>query len=87
MTAPRPGDAFRLDLDRTVIAGRPIEVDPPHRLVIGWNRQGTDNAQPTPALILFMIISFRRDRLLGGGQVAPSVTTNPVVVRILGGRR
>jgi len=51
MTAPRPGDAFHLDLDGTVIAGRYIEVDPPHRLVIGWDRQGTDNATPTPASI------------------------------------
>jgi uncharacterized protein YndB with AHSA1/START domain len=51
MTAPRPGDAFHLDLDGTVIAGRYIEVDPPHRLVIGWDRQGTDTATPTPAFI------------------------------------
>jgi hypothetical protein len=28
MTAPRPGDAFHLELDGTVIAGRYIEVDP-----------------------------------------------------------
>ena len=51
MTAPRPGDAFHLDLDGTVIAGRYIEVDPPHRLVIGWDRQGTDTATPAPAFI------------------------------------
>jgi uncharacterized protein YndB with AHSA1/START domain len=51
MTAPRPGDAFHLDLDGTVIAGRYIEVDPPHRLVLGWDRQGTDNATPTPAFV------------------------------------
>ncbi len=51
MTAPRPGDAFHLDLDGTVITGRYIEVDPPHRLVIGWDRQGTDTATPTPAFI------------------------------------
>jgi uncharacterized protein YndB with AHSA1/START domain len=50
MTA-RPGDAIHLDLDGTVIAGRYIEVDPPHRLVIGWDRQGTDTATPTPAFI------------------------------------
>ena len=47
------GDAFHLDIDGTVIAGRYIEVDPPHRPVIGWDRQGTDNTQPTPALIEF----------------------------------
>ena len=51
MTAPRPGDAFHLDLEGTVIAGRYIEVDPPHRLVIGWEPQGTDTATPTPALV------------------------------------
>ena len=51
MTAPRPGDTFHLDLDGTVIAGRYIEVDRPHRLVMEWERQGTDDATPTPALI------------------------------------
>ncbi len=51
MTAPRPGEAFHLDLDGTVIAGRYIEVDPPHRLVIGWARQGNDKATPITALI------------------------------------
>ena len=51
MTAPRAGDAFHLDLDGTVIAGRYIEVDPPHRLVIGWDRQGTDKPTPTPTCI------------------------------------
>ena len=51
MTAPRPGDAFHLDLDGTVIAGRHIEVDPPVRMLIEWDRQGTDKATPTLALI------------------------------------
>ena len=51
MTTPRVGETFHLDLDGTVIAGRYIEVDPPHRLVIGWDRQGTDTATPTPAFI------------------------------------
>jgi uncharacterized protein YndB with AHSA1/START domain len=51
MTGPRPGDAFDLDLDGTVIAGRYLEVDPPHRLVIEWEPQGTDTATPTPASV------------------------------------
>ena len=51
MTAPRPGDAFHLDLDGTAITGRYIEVDRPHRLVMERNRQATDNATPTPARI------------------------------------
>ena len=51
MTAPRVGDGFHLDLDGTVIAGRYIELDPPHRLVIEWDRQGTNKATPTPTCI------------------------------------
>ena len=34
-----------------MIAGRYIEVDPPHRLVMGSDRQGTNKATPTPAFI------------------------------------
>ena len=51
MTAPRPGDTFHLDLDGTVITDRYIEVDPSHRLVLGWDRQGTDTATSAPAFI------------------------------------
>ena len=51
MTAPRPGDPFRLDLDGTLIVGRYIEVEPPYRLVIEWDRQGTGTATPVPTII------------------------------------
>ena len=53
MTDPRPGEPFHLDLDGTVITGRYIAVDPPHRLVIEWDRPGIDNTAPAPALIEF----------------------------------
>lgn len=53
MTGPRPGDRFHLVIDGTVIVGRYIEVDPPHRMVIGWDRQGTDHASPTLVEITF----------------------------------
>ncbi len=52
MKAPRPEDAFHLDLNGTVIAGRYIEVDSPHRMVIEWDRQGTATVTSTPALIV-----------------------------------
>ena len=51
MTAPRPGDPFDLDLGGTAITGRCVEVDPPHRLLIEWDRRGADTATPTPALV------------------------------------
>jgi hypothetical protein len=55
MTAARPGDAFHLDLDRTVIAGRYLEVDPPaadalaSKGLVGAFAAGT--APSVPALI------------------------------------
>ena len=51
MTAPRVGEAFHLELDGTAIAGRYIEVDPPHRLLLSWDCQGTETATPTPTFI------------------------------------
>ncbi len=51
MTAPRVGETFQLDLDGTAFAGRYIEVDPPHRMLLRWDRQGTDEATPTPTFI------------------------------------
>ena len=51
MTAPRVGETFRLDLDGTAIAGRYIEVDPPHRMLLRWDRQGSDATTPTPTFI------------------------------------
>ncbi len=53
MTVPRPGDPFHLDLDGTVITGHYIETDSPHRLLIEWDRQPTNNTAPAPALIEF----------------------------------
>lgn len=51
MTAPRLGETFDLDLDGTAIAGHYIEVDPPHRMLLRWDRQGTDTATATPTFI------------------------------------
>ena len=34
-----------------MIAGRYIEIDPPVRMLIEWDRQGTDKATPALALI------------------------------------
>jgi uncharacterized protein YndB with AHSA1/START domain len=45
------GETFHLELDGAVIAGRYIEVNPPHHMLIGWDRQATDEAAPTPGLI------------------------------------
>jgi uncharacterized protein YndB with AHSA1/START domain len=51
MTTPRPGATFHLDLGGTAITGRDVEVDRAHRLVMEWDRHGTDNETRTPALI------------------------------------
>jgi uncharacterized protein YndB with AHSA1/START domain len=45
------GETFQIDLDGTAFAGRYIEVDPPHRMLLGWDRQGTGTATPTSTFI------------------------------------
>jgi uncharacterized protein YndB with AHSA1/START domain len=44
VAASRVGETFHLDLDGTAFAGRYIEVEPPHRMLLRWDRQGTDTA-------------------------------------------
>ena len=48
-----PGDRFHVVVDGTVIDGRYVEVDPPHRIAIAWDRHGTDDAPPTLVEITF----------------------------------
>jgi uncharacterized protein YndB with AHSA1/START domain len=45
------GETFQLDLDGMTIAGRYIEVDPPHRMLLRWDRQETATAAAPPAFI------------------------------------
>ena len=51
MTTPRPGDPFHLDLGGTAITGHYLEVDPPHRLVIGWDLPRSDDGTPASARV------------------------------------
>ncbi len=44
---PRPGGAFRIDVDgEHFAAGEYQEVHPPHRLVFTWGWEGRDNIPP-----------------------------------------
>ena len=45
------GEAFHLDLDGTEIAGHYLEVDPPYRMLISWDRRRSDAATSTPTFI------------------------------------
>ena len=45
------GETFHFELDGMAIAGRYIEVDSPHRMLLRWDRQGTEAATPTPTFI------------------------------------
>ncbi len=51
VTDPRVGEMFHLDLDGTAFVGCYLEVDPPHRMLLRWDRQGADTATPAPTLI------------------------------------
>jgi uncharacterized protein YndB with AHSA1/START domain len=40
---PRPGGAFRIDVNgRDVVSGEYVVVEPPHRVVFTWGFEGTD---------------------------------------------
>ena len=56
MTAPLAGETFYFNLDGTVIVGRFIEVDPPHRMLLRWDRQATDTAPSEPTFIEITLI-------------------------------
>ena len=41
---PRPGGAFRCDINgRSVASGEYLELDPPRRIVFSWGWEGADN--------------------------------------------
>ena len=44
---PKPGGAFRIDVDGEHFAsGRYVEVEPPHRVVMTWGWEGSDQVGP-----------------------------------------
>lgn len=45
------GETFHFELDGIATAGRYIEIDSPHRMLLTWDRQVTEAATPTPTLI------------------------------------
>ncbi len=51
VTAPIVGETFHFDLDGSVIVGRFIEVDHPHRMLLRWDRQGADTATSRPTFM------------------------------------
>ena len=57
VTTPCVGEVFHFDLDGTVIAGRYIEVDPPHRMLLRWDRHGIDEITLTPTFIEITLTS------------------------------
>jgi len=56
VTAPLVGETFQFDLDGTAIEGRFIGVDPPHRMLLRWDRQGTDTVPSEPTFIEITLI-------------------------------
>ena len=51
MIAPVVGERFHFDLDGTTIAGCFVEVDPPHRMLLRWERKGAGTATSATNLI------------------------------------
>ena len=71
MTAPRVGETFHLDLDGMAIAGRYIEVDPPHRMLLSWDRQRADTTTPTATFIEITLTPTGRRHKREGAVLRP----------------
>lgn len=65
MIDPRPGGAFRLDVDGEHIAsGRLTEVDPPRRLVLTFGWEGSADVPPGSTTVEITLEPDGRDTLL-----------------------
>ncbi len=54
---PRPGGAYRLDVDgEHFAAGKYLEVDPPRRLVMTWGWEGSDEVAPGSTTVEITLI-------------------------------
>ena len=51
VTAPRVGETLHLDLEGMSIVVHYIEVDPPRRMLLRWDRQGADAGTSTPTFV------------------------------------
>ena len=49
---PRPGGAYRVDLNgRDVVVGEFVELDPPRRVVFTWGWEGSDKVPPSSSTV------------------------------------
>ena len=61
----RPGGAFRLDVDGEHIASGTIEaVDPPHRVVLTWGWEGSEDVPPGSTTVEITLEARGRETLL-----------------------
>jgi len=61
----RPGGAFRLDVDGEHIASGKIEaVDPPHRVVLTWGCEGSEDVPPGSTTVEITLEARGRETLL-----------------------
>jgi uncharacterized protein YndB with AHSA1/START domain len=62
---PRPGGAFRLDVDGEHIAsGRYEVIDAPHRLVLSWGWEGGTDVPPGSTTVEITLMPEGKDTLL-----------------------
>lgn len=57
---PRPGGQFLLRFEDQYVEGHYLEVDAPHRVVIGWGRQGSAGFPPDCSRLEVMLTTEDR---------------------------
>jgi len=61
---PVPGGGFAVDIGGTLIRGRYLEVDPPHRVVVSWGMAGSDDLPPGSSRVEFTLTGIPGGTLL-----------------------
>ncbi|MGI8827168.1 MAG: SRPBCC family protein [Chloroflexota bacterium] len=56
---PTPGGRFAVDIGGAQIRGSYLEVDPPHRVVVSWGWEGSDDFPPGSSRVDFTLTASR----------------------------
>jgi uncharacterized protein YndB with AHSA1/START domain len=52
---PTPGGGFAVDINGSLVRGRYLEVDPPHRVVVSWGMAGSEDLPPGSSRVEFTL--------------------------------
>jgi uncharacterized protein YndB with AHSA1/START domain len=52
---PEPGGTFAVDINGVLVRGEYLEVEPPHRVVMSWGMEGSEDLPPGSSRVEFRL--------------------------------